>query len=132
MSIAKISIISGSVMLMASSTVSAGPMSVADTNVVAPPSQVERVQWWPGYGWGGAAVAGTALGLLTLGTLGAATSYPYYGYYGYPYGSYASSYPYYRHYAYWRPYRHYAYYRGIYTGRSVYVCHRHHRWHRYY
>ncbi|MGO9238835.1 MAG: hypothetical protein ACLP4V_33790 [Methylocella sp.] len=146
MSIAKISIISGSVMLMASSTVLAGPMSVADTNVVAPPSQVERVQWWPGYGygygWGGAAVAGTALGLLSLGTLGAATSYPYYGYYGYPYGYYAGYYrPYYRHYAYWRPYRHYAYWRpyrhyayygGVYTGRSVYVCHRHHRWHRYY
>jgi hypothetical protein len=144
LNIAKISVVSGSLMLAATSTVSAGPMSVAGLNVVAPPSQVERVQWWPGYygyGWyPGAAVAGAALGLLSLGTLGAISGYPYY--YGYPYGYYAGYWPhyrygyyrpYYRHYAYWHPYRHYAYYRTVYVGRSVgYYHHRHHRWHCHY
>jgi hypothetical protein len=148
MNIAKISIVSGSLMLAAMSTVSAGPMSVAGSKIVTPPAQVERVQYY-GYGyWNpGAAVAGTALGLLSLGTAGALG-----GYYGYPYGYYAgySPYyrygyyrpyyrhygywrPYYRHYGYWRPYRHYAYYGGTYMGRSVgYWHHRHHRWHYHY
>jgi hypothetical protein len=133
MNIAKISALSGSLVLAASSTVSAGPMSIAGSNVVTPPSQVEHVQWWPGYGYGwgpGAAVAGTALGLLSLGTLGAVGGYPYYGY---PSGYYAGYWPYYRHYGYWRPYRHYAYYGGVYTGRSVgYYHHYHHRWHCHY
>lgn len=149
MNIAKISVLSGSLMLAATSTVSAGPMSVAGSNVVTPPAQVERVQYWyPGYGYGygwnsGAAVAGTALGLLSLGTAGAIGGYGYpYGYYagyGWPYYRYGYYRPYYRygyyrpyrHYAYWRPYRHYAYYRPVYMGRSVYH-HRHHRWHCHY
>jgi hypothetical protein len=40
--IAKISALSGSLVIVASSTVSAGPMSIAGANIVTPPSQVAK------------------------------------------------------------------------------------------
>ncbi|MGB6177546.1 MAG: hypothetical protein WBF43_14700 [Methylocella sp.] len=106
----RISIVSGAAMLGLTATASAGPMSVASSNVIAPPqTRIEPVAYryrhhyrhygWRHhryyhryYGWNpGAAVAGAALGLATvpfaLATGGYYGYYPYYGYYG-PYWYY--------------------------------------------
>lgn len=153
----RISAISGAALFALTASASAGPMSVVSSNVIAPPqAQAEPVYYryrhrYGYYGWNpGAAIAGTAVGLLSLGTLAATGGWPYYGWgYGYPnygwgygspyygwdygspyYGSYAYyggsyyGYPYYRHYGY-RHYPHYAYYGGIHTGRSVGYGHMH-------
>ena len=108
MNIKSISMVSGAVLLALKGAASAGPMSVASPQTVTPQSQIEQVHyryyhrhygWHRGwhygwyrhryyhryYGWNpGAAIAGTALGLVTL-PFAVATGWPYYGYYGYPY-----------------------------------------------
>jgi hypothetical protein len=104
----RISIVSGTALLALTATASAGPMSLASSNVIAPPqTQTEPVAyryrhyrhhgWYHHryyhryYGWNpGAAVAGTALGLATL-PFALATG----GYYGYPYNGYYGPYYYY-------------------------------------
>lgn len=122
-------IISGAVMLALTGTVSAGPMSVTSATAIAPPqTSIQQVhyrkryhrhyttrryhrhyayghRYYPRryYGGGdpGAAIAGAALGLMTLPFAAAASGWPNYGY-GY-YGR-----PYYGYYA--RPYYGYPYY----------------------
>lgn len=117
-----ISLVAGTALLAVTTTASAGPMTVATTNVISPPqTQIEPVhyRYWHHhrhyyhgrpyggyhrryyhryYGWNpGAAVAGTALGLATLPFAMAGGYYGYYpGYYGYyPYGYYGGPYYYY-------------------------------------
>lgn len=111
-------IISGAALFALTGTVSAGPVSITSRTVVSPPQiQPEPVHYrgrynrhysryyggyrryyysgYPRYGYGydpGAAVAGAALGLMTLPFAAAATGWPYYGYYGDPY---YGGYPYY-------------------------------------
>ena len=100
----RISMVSGAALLALTATASAGPMSVASSELIAPPqTQTESVAYryrhhyrhygWHHryyhryYGWNpGAAVAGAAVGLATvpfaLATGGYYGYYPYYGYYG--------------------------------------------------
>lgn len=157
----RISTISGAILLAFTTTASAGPMSVPSAKIIAPPqTQTDPVyyRYYGGYyGWNpGAAVAGTALGLLALGIAGAAASrpaygygygygYPYYGSYGYngrpyygyyggpyyygrPYYRYYGYHPHYRHYGYWHG-RHYGYGGGVHTGRSIGYRHIHRGYH---
>jgi hypothetical protein len=114
----RISMVSGTALLALTATASAGPMSMASSQVVAPSMPVEQVHyyyrhhyrhygWYPHryrhygwrhhryyhryYGWNpGAAVAGAAVGLATVPFALATGGYYRYPYYGYPYG-----YPYY-------------------------------------
>lgn len=104
------SMVSGAALLALTATASAGPMSVASSQVVTPPLAVEQVhyyrhhyrhhgwyhhrhygwhhhRYYHRYGWNpAAAVAGTALGLATLPFALAGGGYYYgYPYYGYPY-----------------------------------------------
>jgi hypothetical protein len=118
----RISMVSGTALLALTATASAGPMSLASSNVIAPPpTQTDPVAyryrhhyrhygWYHGrhygrhygwhhryyhryYGWNpGAAVAGAAVGLATV-PFALATG-GYYGYYPY-YGYYRPSYYYY-------------------------------------
>jgi hypothetical protein len=112
----RISMVSGTALLALTATASAGPMSVASSQVVTPPIPIEQVHyyyrhhyrhygWYPHryrhygwrhhryyhryYGWNpAAAVAGTALGLATVPfALATGGYYGYYPYYGY-YGPY--------------------------------------------
>jgi hypothetical protein len=104
----RISMVSGTALLAFTGTASAGPISVASSQVVTPPIPIEQVHYYRHhyrhygwyhhryrhYGWRyhrygwypGAAVAGAALGLATvpfaLATGGYYGYYPYYGYYG--------------------------------------------------
>jgi hypothetical protein len=104
----RISMVSGTALLALTATASAGPMSIASSNVIAPPqTQTEPVAYrhhyrhygwyhhrYRHYGWRYhryawnpvAAAAGTAFGLATvpfaLATGGYYGYYPYYGYYG--------------------------------------------------
>ena len=106
----RISMVSGTALLALTATASAGPTSVASSQVVTPPIPIERVHYYyrhhyrhygwyhhryRHYGWRyhryygwtpGAAVAGAAVGLATLpfalATGGYYGYYPYYGYYG--------------------------------------------------
>lgn len=111
-------IISGAVMLAFTGTVSAGPMSVTSATAITPPqTSIEQIhyrkryhrhyayhrRYYRGYYNPGAAVAGTALGLMTLpfAAAAAASSWPYYGgYYGRPYYGYYAR-PYYGYPYYW-------------------------------
>ena len=109
----RISMVSGTALLALTATASAGPMSIASSQIVTPSMPVEQVHyyrhhyrhygWYPHryrhygwrhhryYGWNrGAAVAGAALGLATV-PFALATG----GYYGYPYYGYPYAYPYY-------------------------------------
>jgi hypothetical protein len=107
----RISMVSGTALLALTGTASAGPMSIASSQVVKPSMPVEQVYYrhhyrhygwyhhrYRHYGWRyhryygwypGAAVAGAALGLATVpfALAGGYYGYPYYGYpyYGYPY-----------------------------------------------
>jgi hypothetical protein len=102
----RISAVAGASLLALTATASAGPMSVASSQVVTPPIPIEQVHYrhhyrhhgwyhhgyrhygWRHhrryhryYGWNpGAAIAGTALGLATLPF--ALVTGGYYGYYG--------------------------------------------------
>jgi hypothetical protein len=104
----RISMVSGAALLALTATASAGPMSVANPQVVTPPIPIEQAHYYyrhhyrhygwyhhryRHYGWRyhrywnpGAAVAGAAVGLATvpfaLATGGYYGYYPYYGYYG--------------------------------------------------
>jgi len=128
----KISAAAATILLALTATASAGPMTVPSSKIIAPSQpRMEEVyyRYYGGYyGWNpGAAIAGTAAGLLTLGAV-AATGGPNYGYYGYPYYYGSSAYyggPHYYGHPY---YRHYGYYGGIHTGRSV--GYYHHGWRR--
>jgi hypothetical protein len=106
-----ISMVSGTAFLALTATASAGPMSVASSQVVMSPIPIEQVHYYRHhyrhhgwyrhrhhygwryrrhYGWNpAAAVAGTALGLATVPFALATGGWPYYGhpYYGY-YGPY--------------------------------------------
>jgi hypothetical protein len=123
----RISAVSGTVLFALTATASAGPMSFTSSKHIAPPqTQTEPVyyRYYGGYGgWNrGAAIAGAAIGLLTLGAVAATAGSPYYGYgypsygWGYTYPSYGwgYGYPTYGSYAYYdpryRPYGSYAYY----------------------
>ena len=129
----KISAAAATILLALTATASAGPMTVPSSKIIAPSQpRMEEVyyRYYGGYyGWNpGAAIAGTAAGLLTLGAVAATGGWPYYGYYGYPYYYGSSAYyggPYYYGHPY---YRHYGYYGGIHTGRSV--GYYHHGWRR--
>lgn len=117
----RISMVAGTALLALPATASAGPMSVATSNVIAPPqTQTEPVHYrywrhhryhgayygrpygWHGhryhhryYGWNpGAAIAGAALGLATL-PFALAGGYYGYPYYGNPYYGYYGPYYYY-------------------------------------
>ncbi len=112
----RISMVSGAALLALTATASAGPMSVANSQVVTPPIPIEQVHYYyrhhyrhygwyhpryRHYGWrhhryyhrfygwnSGAAVAGAALGLATVPFALATGGYSgYYPYYGY-YGPY--------------------------------------------
>ena len=108
----RMSLVSGAALLALTGTASAGPMSVASSEVVAPPQpQIEQVAYryrhhyrhygwyhhryyhrYYGYGWNpGAAVADAAVGLATLPFALARGGWPYYGY---PYGYYPHYYYY--------------------------------------
>ena len=106
----RISMVSGTALLALTATASAGPMTVASSQVVTPPIPIEQAHYYYRhhyrhygwyhhryrhygwryhryYGWNpGAAVAGAAVGLATvpfaLATGGYYGYYPYYGYYG--------------------------------------------------
>jgi hypothetical protein len=120
----RISVVSSAALLALTATASAGPMSVATSNVIAPPqTQTEPVhyrysrhhRYYGGYhgrpygwhrhryhhryyGWNpGAAVAGAALGLATVPfALAPGGYYDYYPYHGYyPYYGYYGPYYYY-------------------------------------
>jgi len=125
MDMKSISIVSGTALFALTATASAGPMSVASSQLIAPPqTQTEPVyyRYYGGYGgwYPGAAIAGAAIGLLTLGAVAATAGSPYYGYgypsygWGYTYPSYGwgYGYPTYGSYAYGRPY---GYYGGSYS-----------------
>jgi hypothetical protein len=119
----RISIVSGAALLALTATASAGPMSVASSQVVTPSMPIEQAHYYyrhhyrhhgwyhhryRHYGWNpAAAVAGTALGLATLPFAvagGYYGYYPYRGYYGYyPYRGYYGYYPY----GYYGPYYYY-------------------------
>src|ERR1700730_10745656 len=92
----RISMVSGTALLALTATASAGPMSIASSQIVTPSMPVEQVHYYYRhhyryYGWNpGAAVAGAALGLATVPYALATGGYYGYPYYGYPYG-----YPYY-------------------------------------
>lgn len=93
----RISIVSGTALFALTATASAGPMSVASSQLIAPSqTQTEPVffGYYGGYGgwYPGAAIAGTALGLLTLGAVAATAGSPYYGY-GYPSYGWGYTYP---------------------------------------
>jgi hypothetical protein len=95
----RISMVSGAALLALTATASAGPMSVAGSELIAPPqTQTEPVAYryrhhYRHYGWHhryyhryygwypGAAVAGAAVGLATVPFALATGGY----YYGYPY-----------------------------------------------
>jgi len=84
----RISAVSGTVLFALTATASAGPMSFTSSKHIAlPQTQTEPVyyRYYGGYGgWNrGAAIAGAAIGLLTLGAVAATAGSPYYGY-GYP------------------------------------------------
>jgi hypothetical protein len=122
----RISTVSGAVLFALTATASAGPMSFTSSKLIASPqTQTEPVyyRYYGGYGgWNrGAAIAGAAIGLLTLGAVAATAGSPYYGYgypsygWGYTYPSYGwgYGYPTYGSYAYYgRPY---GYYGGSYS-----------------
>jgi hypothetical protein len=98
----RISIVSGTALLALTATASAGPMSVASSQVVTPPIPIEQIHYYYRhhyrhygwyhhryrhygwryhryYGWNPAAAAvGAAVGLATV-------PFGYYPYYGYPY-----------------------------------------------
>jgi len=125
MSAKRIAMVSGAVLLALTATVSAGPMNVTHSKLIAAPqAQTEPVYyryyhhrhygWYHHryYGWNpGAAVADTAVGLAALPFAMATGGWPYYeGYYGSPiYG----------------PYAYYAGPYGLYVGRSVGYSHLH-------
>ncbi len=108
MDMKRIAMVSGTALLALTATASAGPMSVASSNLIGPPqAQTESVAYryrhrhrhygyhhryyHRHYGWNpAAAVAGTALGVATL-PFAVATG-GYYGYY--PYGYYGPYYYY--------------------------------------
>ncbi|MCI0468180.1 MAG: hypothetical protein L0Y57_14480 [Beijerinckiaceae bacterium] len=110
-------ILSGAALFALTGTASAGPLSITSRTVIAPPQiQPEPVHYrkrytrnysryyggYRQYGYGynpGAAVAGAALGLMTLPFAAAATGWPGYGYYGGPYYGYYGA-PYYGGYPY--------------------------------
>ena len=95
----RISMVSGAALLALTATASAGPMSVATSQVVTPPIPIEQARYYyrhhyRHYGWyhhryrhygrywyPGAAVAGAAVGLATVPFALATGGY----YYGYPY-----------------------------------------------
>ena len=101
----RVSAVAGAALLTLTVTASAGPMSVASSNVIAPPQiRTEPAayrhrhhyrhygyhhRYYHGYyrryyGWNpAAAIAGAALGLATLPFALATGGWPYY--YGYPY-----------------------------------------------
>jgi hypothetical protein len=122
----RISTVSGAVLFALTATASAGPMSFTSSKLIASPqTQTEPVyyRYYGGYGgwYPGAAIAGAAIGLLTLGAVAATAGSPYYGYgypsygWGYTYPSYGwgYGYPTYGSYAYYgRPY---GYYGGSYS-----------------
>jgi hypothetical protein len=131
----RISAVSGTVLFALTATASAGPMSFTSSKHIAPlQTQTEPVyyRYYGGYGgWNrGAAIAGAAIGLLTLGAVAATAGSPYYGYgypsygwgytypsygwgYGYPSDGWGYGYPTYGSYAYYgRPY---GYYGGSYS-----------------
>ena len=67
MSIKTISILSGATLLALTATASAGPISVASSQIIAPPTSIEQAHYYRHYGWH-------------------RWHRPYYGYgYGYPY-----------------------------------------------
>jgi hypothetical protein len=117
----RISAVSGTVLFALTATASAGPMSFTSSKHIAlPQTQTEPVyyRYYGGYGgWNrGAAIAGAAIGLLTLGAVAATAGSPYYGYgypsygwgYGYPSYGWGYGYPTYGSYAYYgRPYGYY-------------------------
>ena len=110
----RISMVSGTALLALTATASAGPMSVASSQVVTPPIPIEQARYYHRhhyrhygwyhhryrhygwryhryYGWNpAAAAAGAAVGLATV-PFALATG----GYYGYPYYGYPYGYPYY-------------------------------------
>jgi hypothetical protein len=51
MSIKTISILSGAALLALTATASAGPMSVASSQVIAPPTSIEQAHYYRHYGW---------------------------------------------------------------------------------
>jgi hypothetical protein len=94
----RISMVSGAALLALTATASAGPMSMASSQVVTPPIPIEQARYYyrhhyRHYGWHhryyhryygwypGAAVAGAAVGLATVPFALATGGY----YYGYPY-----------------------------------------------
>ena len=106
MDMKRISMVSGTALLVLTATASAGPMSVASTQVVTPPTPIEQVHYYyrhhyrhygwyhhryrhygwryHRYGWNpAAAAAGAAIGLATVPFALATGGWPYY--YGYPY-----------------------------------------------
>jgi hypothetical protein len=103
----RISMVSGTALLALTATASAGPMSVASSQVVTPPIPIEQARYYYRhhyrhygwyhhryrhygwryhryYGWNPAAeAAGAAVGLATVPFALATGGWPYY--YGYPY-----------------------------------------------
>jgi hypothetical protein len=125
----RISLVAGTALLALTATASAGPMSVASSQVVTPSIPIEQAHYYyrhhhryyggyygrsygwhhrryyrRHYGWNpGAAVAGAALGLATV-PFALATG-GYYGYY--PYGGYYAYGGYYPYHGYYGPYYYY-------------------------
>jgi hypothetical protein len=99
--------VSGAVLLSLSATASAGPMSVTNSKLIAPPqAQTEPVYYCCHGDYGG----------VPEGTIAGPTGgWPYYGWYGYPYVPYRyCGSPHYRHYGHYRhPYcHHYGHWHG--------------------
>jgi hypothetical protein len=119
----RISMVAGTALLALTATASAGPMSVASSQLVTPSIPIEQAHYYYRhhyrhhgwyhhryrhygwrhhryYGWNpGAAVAGAAVGLATVPF---ALAGGYYGYY--PYHGYYGYYPYHRYYGYYPGY----------------------------
>ena len=79
MSIKTISILSGATLLALTATASAGPISVASSQVIAPPTSIEQAHYYRHHGW--------RHGM-------------HYGWYGHRYYSYGYGYPGYYHWGY--------------------------------
>ena len=79
MSIKTISIVSGAALLALTATASAGPISVASSQIIAPPTSIEQAHYYRHYGW--------RHGVR-------------YGWYGHRYYSYGYGYPGYYHWGY--------------------------------